>query len=117
MAERGFTLLEVLVALAVLSIALGALLPLFAGGLQGAAVAGDQVMATLAAKSLLAELEAGPLMPGTTGGDLEGGGRWRLDVQPAESSAALRLWRLDLTVERGRAAVRLVTLRVGEVEP
>jgi general secretion pathway protein I len=55
---HGFTLVEILVALAVLGVVGGALLQLFHGSLRNVALAADYSRAALLARSKLAELEA-----------------------------------------------------------
>lgn len=55
---RGFTLLEILVALVVLAVVGGALLQLFHGGLRNVRTSADYTRAALLARSKLAELEA-----------------------------------------------------------
>ena len=54
--QRGFSLLEVLVAFAILSITLGVLLQAFATGVRGTALSEDYTRATLHAESILAAL-------------------------------------------------------------
>lgn len=77
----GFTLIEVLVAFVILALALGALLPSFATGLRGIDVADHYTTAALLAESRLAEVGVAiPLQEGTTGGDLEGGFTWHLEI-------------------------------------
>ena len=56
--SRGFTLVEILVALAVLGVVGGALLQLFHGSLRNVALSADYSRAALLARSKLAELEA-----------------------------------------------------------
>lgn len=51
--QRGFSLLEVLVAFAILSLSLGVLLQVFATGLRNAGVTDDYTRATLYAESIL----------------------------------------------------------------
>ncbi|MDV7399945.1 type II secretion system protein, partial [Arthrospira platensis SPKY1] len=60
--QHGFSLLEVLVAFAILSISLGAILQVFATGLRNAGMADDYTRATLYAESILAAIgrEASP---------------------------------------------------------
>jgi len=56
--SRGFTLVEILVALAVLGVVGGALLQLFHGSLRNVALSADYSRAALLARAKLAELEA-----------------------------------------------------------
>lgn len=123
----GFTLIEVLVALLVLSIAVVAALQLFGGGLRLARTAGDQLEATLLASAKLAEGALENPEEGTTEGS-EGDYRWvrrvTLDPEllPAEADPALvsslRLARVSVEVRWGRNRhVELVTLRAWTVRP
>lgn len=76
---RGFTLVEILVALVVLGIVGGALLELFHGSLRNVALSADYTRAALLARSKLAELEAREQF-GTTGeaGVFDERFRWHL---------------------------------------
>ena len=66
---RGFTLLELLVALTLFAVVGGSLLQLFHSGLRTARLAGDQAHAVLLARSKLTELQAYPaLQPGALSG-------------------------------------------------
>lgn len=55
---RGFTLVEILVALVMLGVVGGALLELFQGSLRNVALSADYTRAALLARSMLAQLEA-----------------------------------------------------------
>jgi general secretion pathway protein I len=80
---RGFTLIEVLVALTVLSISLVALLGVFGNGLERAGRMRDSTLATAMAQSLLAAAAQGP-PPGVgdSAGDFANGFHWRMHVVP-----------------------------------
>lgn len=81
---RGFSLLEVLVAFAILALVGGVLFQIFGGALRNAGVAEDYSRAALIADSKLATLGIEqPLREGSEGGS-EGGGRfnWVLNVTP-----------------------------------
>lgn len=60
MKQRGFTLLEVLVAFTLLAVLFGVLFEVFAGGLAAVRKGETHGYATLLAQSKLAELSAGP---------------------------------------------------------
>ena len=87
--ERGFTLLEVMVAFVILAIALGLLLGMLSRGLKQVAQAGNETEAALHAQSLLdafGTLEA--IEPGTRDGEFDDGRyRWRLQVDEAPDPA------------------------------
>ena len=116
--QRGFTLLEVIIAFVVLAIALGLLLGMLSRGLHQVSQSQAETEASLYAQSLLdtqGTLE--PIVPGVRDGDFgHGRYRWRLQVAqspdpapppppplaPADSGAPL-LYRISLDVEWGAA--------------
>ena len=79
---RGYTLLEVLVAFALLAIGLGLLLAILSGGVHAVASASDATQATLYAESVFDTLGADQrLQPGRSTGTYENGRyRWTLDI-------------------------------------
>lgn len=108
----GFSLLEIIVAFAILALGLTLLLGTLSGATRQVRQAGDAGRAALHAQSLLAEFGELP-QPGASEGELEQGRyRWRLDVAPWNDPApsrgppridpnAARLLRLQLQVEWG----------------
>ena len=81
----GFTLLEVLVAFAVLAVALGAAMEIFSTGLRSARAAHGYTIATLLAESRLESVGVeDQLSEGETSGAWDNGYRWRVDVRPYE---------------------------------
>jgi general secretion pathway protein I len=99
-AERraGFTLLEVLVALVIASLALGVLFSGAVTGLRSAQLAADYAQAVSRARSHLAAVGIGaPFVAGTQSGDDGGGFRWRVSIKPlgtitlAQQSGAVSL--------------------------
>jgi len=123
--QSGFTLLEVVVALAILSLSLGTLVQIFGGSARNA-VAIDQYSRTvLVAESQLAMVgDGGALDSGTQEGDAAGY-RWRRTVEPYTegrwSSAAwpIRPYRVSVEVRSGAGRgpqVRLETIRLGRTE-
>lgn len=126
--QRGYTLIEVIVAFALLAGALTLLLATLSGALRQVRWSGDAGRAALHAQSLIDQLGVGePLRPGTRSGEFEDGRyRWRLDVArwvdpglPADAPrdpGALQLLELRLGVEWGeggpRERLQLSTLRL-----
>lgn len=81
--ESGFSLLEILVAFAILSLSIGVLLRIFAGGGFIARTADDYYRAVITAESLMASTGVEiPLTPGTTHGLTESGYRWTKTISP-----------------------------------
>lgn len=106
---RGFTLVELLVALTLLAVVGGSLLQLFHNGLRTARLAGAQSHAVFLARSKLTELQAYPfLQPGTLSGRFDGDYRWQAvltqttDLETARAGG-LQLLDLVLTVSWGQA--------------
>jgi general secretion pathway protein I len=126
--ERGFTLLEVLVAFAIAAFALVALFRGALDGLRAASVAGSYQEAMARARSRLATLGHGlALAPGERAGDDGGGYHWRIRIAPLATAAAgprgqvpnLELYAVSVAVswmaEGHRREVRLDSERVATV--
>ncbi len=125
--DGGFTLMEVLVALVVLSVTVVAVLQLFGAGLRLARASGDRLEATLLASAKLGEVAFDTLEEGASEGT-EGEYRWsrRVTFEPtslAQASGAaqpegVRLARVSVEVRWGRnRQVELVTLRAWSAKP
>lgn len=120
----GFTLIEVLVALAVLALTLGVLFQIFSTGLSNSRVAEAYAKATLLAQSKLASLGIEePLGEGESWGRFDERFRWRVDVEsheeeerPADDLAPVKPYEVVVTVFWGEAneerSVSLTTLRL-----
>lgn len=91
--QRGFSLLEVILAFSLLATALGILLAILSGGLAQVKNAGDASVATLHAQSVLAELGVlEPITPGSRGGAFDDGRfRWEMRIDEAEDPAPIAL--------------------------
>ena len=84
----GFTLIEVLVALAIVAAVLSSIGAVIATSVKGTRSIDQRLALTGAAETLLAELPARNLLkPGRQSGQLEGH-RWRIDVSPMDTSVA-----------------------------
>jgi general secretion pathway protein I len=95
--QQGFSLLEVLVAFAILSLTLGALLQVFATGLRNTALAEDYSLATLHAQSVLAILDSREsLSEGLEKGEIDATYSWRLSVIPWQDPNPLEQPEADL---------------------
>lgn len=96
---RGFTLIEVLVALAIVSIALLALSQTGGRSLDTQYQLEQRSIALWVAANQLAEIELNrPIQPGTRSGQVQMAGqdwRWQAEVQPAPGE---QLWRADVLV-------------------
>ena len=111
-AQAGYTLIEIIVAFAILALGLTLLLGTLSGATRQVRQAGDAGRAALHAQSLLDEFGELP-RPGVREGELDGGRyRWQLAVEPWADPAprsgpvrtdpnAARLLRLQLQVEWG----------------
>ena len=115
-AERGFTLLEMLVALAVFSLAALALVRLQGVTLRTAADLDSKALGQIVARNLMVEVQTDPLPPsiGEADGDVTNGGRrwhWSRVVKPTDDR---RLLQVDLTVDGqpGASPVALSFVRV-----
>jgi len=131
--QRGYSLLEVIVAFAVLGVALSLLLGALSGGTRQVRWAADSGRAVLHAQSLLDEVGVGEVLaPGRRDGEFAGGRyRWVLDVAPyvdpdrppvpQSDPYAPQLLQLRLVVSWGeggpRERLQLETLRLVQPDP
>ena len=129
----GFTLIEIIVAFAVLAIGLGIAMQIATGAMRNARHAEERTEAALYAQSLLDSAGIGErLEEGETQGDFGDRYRWSLSVTPFEVEAAtdspldpalapVQLYRLELVVTWGRLPreqeARFVTLRALTPDP
>jgi type II secretion system protein I len=91
--SAGFTLIEVLVSLAILAISMAVLLNIFSDSLNRTRMAESEMAAGSLVQSLLAE--AGiirPLRIGDETGEYNNGFRWRLHVEPYGSTEDAQAW-------------------------
>jgi general secretion pathway protein I len=123
---RGFTLLEVVVALAITALALVGLFRAGSGGVLAVNVAGRVNEAIERAQSRLAEFgRIAAITPVETEGDDGDGYRWRVrtrplaswQVGPPASALSVTLFEVEVTIswqaDSGRRSVTLSSLRLG----
>ena len=122
--QQGVSLLEVLVAFAILGLCLGVLLQVFSGGLRNTALAEDYTQAALYAESILAAVGGeAPLAPGEDLGRVNDKFAWRIRIEPyvdellPQDSPAVLYW---VTVEvfwQGVVSNRSVVLETLRLAP
>ena len=117
--NAGFSLVEVLCAVAIAASAIAALTNGIGGSLKGAAALDNRLGARIVLQSILEdELAAGNTAPDRREGD-SGPYRWRLDITPEITSAKLtppfRMYRLTASVNWGKgASVSATTLKLAQ---
>jgi general secretion pathway protein I len=132
MRQRGFSLLEVLVAFSILALSLGVLMQIFSGALRNTDITHGQAQAVTLAQSLLATAGVeGTLVEGEVAGSLDNEMRWLMRISPflsgtipGESSATLGgppldLFEVTVQVAWGDTSVpdRTVTLTTLRLQP
>ena len=95
-AEAGFTLIEIMVALAVFSLAVLALVRLESATIRGATILDETMVAGLVARNVAIEAVTDPTPParGVSNGVEENGGRrwaWSRNVQATGNAAIVRI--------------------------
>ncbi len=116
-AEHGFTLIEMLVALAIFSLAALALLRLEGATVSTTARLREQALAQIVARNIAVEALTDPAPPafGTTGGEVTNGGRsWRWSRNVARSPEP-RIQQIEIKVasDRGPEGATLTLFRRG----
>ena len=127
--QRGFSLLEILVAFSILALSLGVLMQIFSGSLRNADITRDQAQAVALAQTLLASAGVETaLAAGERSGSVDDKFRWQLRAAPAAQELragasgavplTLELWEVSVRVAWGGDARQpqrdrsLSTLRV-----
>jgi general secretion pathway protein I len=113
--SNGFTLLEIMVALAIFSLAALAMVRLQGYSVRSTANLGDSSMAWQVARNVAVEILSNPAPPtlGETQGDeLNGGQNWRWTANTQKTDDA-RLLRIDIAVQgTGMATLRRANLTI-----
>lgn len=119
--QAGFSLIEVLVAFAILALALGILLSLLATGLRNTAVAHDYGQALVLAEGRMAEMQAlefARVTPAVSSGMFAERYAWRSEVRQLDDAATdvtgVALYALNVEVQwpAGRQPRRIVLASV-----
>jgi len=127
--QHGFSLLEILVAFAILSMSLGVLLAIFGKGMDLAGASDEYAKAVLLAESTLASVGVEEsLQQGENYGSIDDVYDWRVTVEEftpydeelAVENLSFRLYRVNVEVKWGDIdfprSVVLETLRFGSAE-
>jgi general secretion pathway protein I len=110
--QRGFTLLEMLAALAVLAVCSSVLVVAFGQSARALQQAQRSDRLSLAARSLIDEASAGRLQPGRSEGNWSGV-KWQMEVSALpRGNAPATAWRLDLNVSDGTRRAHYSSLQV-----
>lgn len=99
-AEQGFTLIEVLIALAIAVLALGAMYAVVAASINNTELSGKYAEAVSRARSHLAAIDQNTgSLAGSSEGDDGGGFRWKLLIKPLTSGpGSLTLYQVIVAV-------------------
>lgn len=120
--EAGFTLIEMMVALAVFSLAALALIRLEGATIRGAAILDSTLTAQLVARNVAIEAVTDarpPTLGNTSGTEANGGRNWQW-TRHVEATADSRILRIDVTVadaggvQQGRITMVRATAPPGE---
>lgn len=105
--QRGFSLVEVLVAFMILAISLTVIFRIFSAGLRSSALSEDYARAVLVAQAQLSALAGGGVLDyGVTSGDWSGRFRWTRTIEPYQAwpedrslIAAVHAYRVTVDVD------------------
>ena len=127
--QRGFSLIEILVAFMILAISLTVIFRIFSGGLRNVALSEDYARAVLVAESQLATIGISePLEAGTTTGEWGERFRWQRMIeqyraweQDRELTVPVHAYRVTVNVDWDHAGstrnVTLSSVRLKQPEP
>ncbi len=119
--EDGFTLIEIMVALAVFSLAAMALVRLESATIRGAAILDETVVAQMVARNVAIAGVTDPQAPAlgrTTGAEVNGGRRWKW-TRIVSGTGDARVVRIDVAVANagGRTTGRMTMVRPPTAAP
>ena len=115
--QRGFTLIEVVVAFAVFALSVGAIYEAFAGATRRGMQARDRELHLLTAQSVLAELRtrAAPWPTEENGNSSSSGQQWQIRVARfdahTDENSAWKAYEVTVVVGSARSRSRDVTLK------
>jgi general secretion pathway protein I len=93
--NKGFTLIEVIIAMAILSVSFVMIMQLFSGGLKASRASCDYTRAIIHAKDKMEELSDNPVQGS---GEFEDGFNWESEVQPYAELEGTELNMLEIKV-------------------
>jgi general secretion pathway protein I len=109
--QRGFSLLEILIAFSILALSLGILLKIFSSGINTAGVAEEYSAAVQIAESLMAQTGVETLLqPGESSGTKNEKYNWRVIISPFQFTAE----NLDMTTLTAELFKVKVTVNWGD---
>jgi general secretion pathway protein I len=118
----GFTLLEVLIAFAILAMALAALFQAFSQGIHGSRIAEERAIAIMLARSKLTEVgKSIPLEEGELADEFSNGFVWRLIISATDNSefglgdtAGLQIFDVRVSIQHDdRELIELRSFQLG----
>jgi prepilin-type N-terminal cleavage/methylation domain-containing protein len=119
--DRGFTLMEALVGLLILTLGLTALFAAFSGSVEAVRRSERRELAVETARSLIAGIGVvSPLVAGIRNGRSAEGLSWQVEIKPRQVSEILTAqpridayW-INVTVQDGFGATHLTTLKIAQ---
>lgn len=119
--QRGFTLIEVLVAFAIFALTIGAIYEAFAGATRRGVQARERELHVLTAQSLLADVRTRtpPWPSEENGSDAATGEQWQIKVAPfdahTDADSAWKAYEVSVTVGSARSRSGDVVLKSVEL--
>jgi general secretion pathway protein I len=111
--EKGFTLLEVIVAIAIMGISIVLIMQLFSGGLRSGKISSDYTLAVFHTREKMEEML---INPAAVTGDFGDGYKWQTEVTPysltGEDSGLLKITvKVSWATFRKDRAIEIITLK------